>query len=133
MALHRQAGVVVATPGSSREALANARTVAERLVDDLRTELDGIIAAQEADPPDDEHDVEGSSVGFERARVTALLASAESGLAELQAADARLASGAYGRCEVCGATIGEDRLAAMPTTRRCVACATPTSRGLPRR
>lgn len=131
MAVHREGGVVVA-PTSSAEALANARAVAERLVADLRSELDGIITAQEADPPDDEHDVEGSSVGFERARVTALLASAEANLAELQAADERLAAGAYGRCEVCGQAIGEDRLAAMPTTRRCVSCAAPTARGLRR-
>lgn len=130
MALHREGGVVVAA--SSAEALANARAVAERLVDDLRRELDGIITAQEADPPDDEHDVEGASVGFERARVTALLASAEANLAELRAADARLAAGQYGRCEVCGQGIGEDRLGAMPTTRRCVSCAAPAARGLRR-
>ena len=106
--------------------------MAERLVEDLRSELDGIIAAQEADPPDDEHDVEGSSVGFERARVTALLASAEANLAELRAADARVLAGEYGRCEVCGAAIGADRLAAVPTTRRCVTCAAPKVQGLRR-
>ena len=132
MAVHRQGGVVVAPSSSSADALANARRVAERLVEDLRAELDGIISAQEADPPDDEHDVEGSSVGFERARVTALLATAEANLAELRAADERLAAGAYGRCEVCGSAIGDDRLAAMPTTRRCVPCATPAGRGLRR-
>ena len=132
MAVRREGGLVVATP-TRAESLANARAVAERLVLDLRSELDGIIAAQEADPPDDEHDVEGSSVGFERARVTALLASAEASLAELRAADERLAAGDDGRCESCGAAIGEDRLAAMPTTRRCVACAAPAARGLGRR
>ena len=132
MAFRGEGGVVVATP-SRAESLANARAVAERLVLDLRTELDGIIAAQEADPPDDEHDVEGSSVGFERARVTALLVAAEASLAELRAADERLAAGEYGRCESCGSAIGEDRLAAMPTTRRCVACAAPATRGLGRR
>ena len=130
MALHREGGLVVATSGA--DALANARAVAERLVADLRQELDGIITAQEADPPDDEHDVEGASVGFERARVTALLATAEASLAELRAADERLAAGEYGRCEVCNVMIGEDRLAAMPTTRRCVTCAAPAPRGLRR-
>lgn len=106
--------------------------MAERLVDDLRAELDGIITAQEADPPDDEHDVEGSSVGFERARVTALLATAEANLAELRAADIRLLAGEYGRCEVCGSEIGVERLAAVPTTRRCLTCAAPKVRGLRR-
>lgn len=104
--------------------------MAERLVADLRVELDGIIVAQEADPPDDEHDVEGSSVGFERARVTALLSSAEANLAELLAVDP--ADAGYGRCEVCGQPIGADRLAAVPSTRRCVTCAAPRVRGLRR-
>ena len=131
MAVRGQGGLVVAVPNRA-ESLANARAVAERLVLDLRTELDGIIAAQEADPPDDEHDVEGSSVGFERARVTALLASAEASLAGLRDADRRVAEGDDGRCESCGAPIGEDRLAAMPTTRRCVACAAPPPRRLHR-
>ncbi|HKW06990.1 MAG TPA: TraR/DksA family transcriptional regulator [Candidatus Dormibacteraeota bacterium] len=32
------------------------------------------------------------------------------------------ASGAYGRCEICGGPIGEDRLAAVPDATRCIAC-----------
>ena len=133
MALHREGRVVVAPAADDgARALADARAVAERLVIDLRSELDGIIAAQEADPPDDEHDVEGSSVGFERARVTALLVSAEARLSELHAADERVARGEYGRCEVCGDAIGADRLAAVPTTRRCVTCAAPRVQGLRR-
>ena len=90
---------------------------------DLREELAGIITAQEADPPDDEHDVEGSSVGFERARVTALLDHAVARLAALDAAAARLAAGTFGVCEVCGGPIGDERLAALPEAVRCVSCA----------
>jgi RNA polymerase-binding transcription factor DksA len=108
---------------SGSEALEAERAAAVRLVDDLRTELQGIIEGQEAELPDDEHDVEGSSIGFERARVTALLAHAETKLAELDEAEARLTAGVYGRCEVCGQPIGDERLAALPTTRRCVTCA----------
>ena len=99
------------------------RVAARRLVDDLRAELRGIVAAQEANPPDDEHDVEGSSVGYERARVAALLVDAEARLTELVAAERRLAAGTYGCCEQCGGAIGEERLAALPTARRCVSCA----------
>ena len=131
MAVHREGRVVVAA-GDGARALADARAVAERLAADLRSELDGIIAAQESDPPDDEHDVEGSSVGFERARVTALLAAAEANLVDLREADERLAAGEYGRCQVCGRQIGAERLAALPTTRRCVMCAAPAGRGLRR-
>ena len=105
------------------EALVKAHAAASQLVDDLRQELDAIFLAQQADPPDDEHDVEGSSVGFERARITALLRPAEARLAELEAALERSASGDYGTCERCGGPIGRDRLEALPATTSCVACA----------
>jgi DnaK suppressor protein len=105
------------------EALAKAHAAARQLVADLRQELDAIFVAQAADPPDDEHDVEGSSVGFERARLTALLRPAEARLAELEAALERSASGAYGTCEGCGGPIGRERLEALPGTTSCVACA----------
>jgi RNA polymerase-binding transcription factor DksA len=104
--------------------LDDAVAAARQRVADLRSELDGIIGAQEADPPDDEHDVEGASVGFERARVTALLASAEASVGELESALARRAAGVTSAaCESCGGPIGEERLAALPATRVCVACA----------
>lgn len=105
------------------EALQDERAAARRLIDDLQTELAGILLEQEANPPDDEHDVEGSSVGYERARVTALLAHAEGRLTELEAAAGRIASGTYGSCARCGGPIGDDRLAAVPTTSMCLACA----------
>lgn len=100
-----------------------AHETARQLVEDLRAELEGIFVAQEADPPDDEHDVEGSSVGFERARVTALLRAAESHLAALESARQRASSGAYGTCERCGRPIGDARLEALPATTVCVGCA----------
>lgn len=103
--------------------LGHALAQAERLRADLAEELAGIIEVQEADPPDDEHDVEGSSVGFERARVTALLATVDLRLAELSAAAGRLDAGDYGRCEACGNDIGDERLVALPSARRCVRCA----------
>lgn len=104
--------------------LAAERAAAALAVADLRTELAGIIEAQEADPPDDEHDVEGSSVGFERARVAALLGRAEARLAALDDAAARFAAGeGYGRCEGCGTAIAPERLDALPATRQCIDCA----------
>jgi RNA polymerase-binding transcription factor DksA len=113
-----------------------ARHEAAQLVADLSEELAGIIGAQEADPPDDEHDVEGSSVGFERARITALLEHARARLDELDAAGERVDQGTFGSCETCGAPIGDDRLAALPDARRCVSCASsapPPPRHGPRR
>ena len=108
--------------------LEEAYVAARRLVDDLRIELEGIFTAQQADPPDDEHDVEGSSVGFERARITALLVPAEARLAALEDARRRAATGLYGRCERCGSDIGPERLEALPATTLCIDCARPQSR-----
>ena len=43
-------------------------------------------------------------------------------LAEIDAALARVASGAYGFCSTCGGEIGIQRLAAVPSATRCIAC-----------
>ncbi|MEX1178290.1 MAG: TraR/DksA C4-type zinc finger protein [Nitriliruptor sp.] len=75
------------------------------------------------DAPDDEHDPEGATIGFERAQVTALLTAARAHLAELDDIAARVADGTYGTCERCGTAIAAERLEARPTARRCVACA----------
>ncbi len=109
------------------EVLHEERASARRLVADLRAELDGIVTDQEANPPDDEHDVEGSSVAYERARVAALLAHAERRLVDLDAAAERRTSGSGDRCGACGRPIGAERLAALPATQRCVACASAPS------
>lgn len=82
--------------------------------------------AELADPQvmslDDEHDAEGSTIGFERARVAGLIARAERRISELEAAADRSRRGTYDRCERCGGAIGADRLAALPATRVCIAC-----------
>lgn len=90
------------------------------------TDLEFEFAAL-ADPEvvalDDEHDSEGSTVGYERARVAGLMARARRRIDELEAARRRLEEGSYGRCELCGVEIPEERLAALPSTRVCVVCA----------
>src|SRR5579862_8672426 len=63
---------------------------------------------------DDEHDSEGSTVGYERARVAGLMERSKSQLAELEAAAARAAEGTYGICASCGGQISAARLAALP-------------------
>jgi RNA polymerase-binding transcription factor DksA len=74
-------------------------------------------------PPDDEHDPEGSTIGFERAMVLDLLRQADADLDALDAALGRVEAGTYGACTRCGGPIGEERLAANPATLVCVACA----------
>jgi RNA polymerase-binding transcription factor DksA len=43
-------------------------------------------------------------------------------LRDLEAASARLASGAYGICVVCGTDISYERLRAQPSALRCIQC-----------
>jgi len=111
--------------GSPLASLLRHRAEGARVVDDLEAELAGIIDQQAAVAPDDEHDAEGSTIGFERARVTALLAHARRELAELDAAQARMAGGTYGRCAACGSPIPGERMAARPTAATCVGCVPP--------
>jgi RNA polymerase-binding transcription factor DksA len=97
------------------------RTLAQ--VADLTAELEAIVALSMSEAPDDEHDSEGSTIGFERARVSALLVDAQRRLADLDAAAQRLQTGTYGSCIRCGQPIGAERLEALPTAVMCVHCA----------
>src|SRR5262245_14740994 len=49
-------------------------------------------------------------------------------LAEIDAAEARLATGTYGVCEICARAIPFGRLRAIPTARLCVVCEEITER-----
>lgn len=82
-----------------------------------------ITEAAALSPPDDEHDPDGATVGFERAQVVALLERARGTLAELDRAADRLAAGTYGVCADCERPIGLDRLQMRPTAERCIDCA----------
>lgn len=44
-------------------------------------------------------------------------------LERVNAALSRLADGTYGRCELCGAVIEDQRLIALPLTTLCIKCA----------
>jgi DnaK suppressor protein len=94
----------------------------EALVDAFREIVSSSVDAN----ADDEHDPEGSTVAFERAQVEALLSEARLQLTELERAEARLHAGAYGSCQRCGSAIGAERLAARPTARLCIRCASST-------
>jgi DnaK suppressor protein len=72
---------------------------------------------------DDEHDPEGATIAWERAQVEALLEQSRNHLSELDRALRRLDEGGYGVCEVCGDPIAPERLAARPTARTCIGCA----------
>jgi DnaK suppressor protein len=57
---------------------------------------------------------------FDRELDYTLEESNERVLGEIDAALARIEAGTYGRCEVCGKEIGEERLEAIPYTRLCI-------------
>ncbi len=95
----------------------------DAVADDLRGELDGIVLAASGDAPDDEHDVEGSSIGFERARVAALLHATEQRRAAVEATLAQLGDHGEVCCASCGKPIAAERMLAVPGVTTCVACA----------
>jgi DnaK suppressor protein len=112
------------TSDDLRLRLLAARTEAGGRADALRGELDDIIAAQADVATDDEHDPEGATIAFERARVAALLEKTQRTIDALDRAVARIDDGTYGTCDRCGGPIGAERLAARPAAETCISCAT---------
>jgi RNA polymerase-binding transcription factor DksA len=105
------------------ENLRRLRAEALAQVERLDRDLSEVFEASRSTNADDEHDPEGSTIAFERAQLTALLAAGRRRVAELDDALARSAAGTYGSCETCGAVIPAERLAARPFARTCVTCA----------
>jgi RNA polymerase-binding transcription factor len=106
------------------------RTNVQRLRDDAVAEIEtldqslrSLFEASRSSNADDEHDPEGSTIGYERAQLTAVLEAARRRLVDLDDALRRLDDGTYGICEVCGEPIPGERLEARPSARTCVGCA----------
>jgi DnaK suppressor protein len=109
--------------GDATERLAaEAAATRARLVG-LQADFAGVVAASSDSNADDEHDPEGSTIAFERSQIAALINQAQQHLAEVEAAEDRLAQGRYGVCEVCGRAIAPARLEARPVARLCIECA----------
>jgi RNA polymerase-binding transcription factor DksA len=64
-----------------------------------------------------------SQVTAERGEAERLASDLQESLDDVEEALRRVAEGTYGRCERCGNPIEEARLDAMPTAKRCLACA----------
>ena len=108
---------------------AESRLVAERVAaagraESLRRDVEAIVESAKGGATDDEHDVEGATVAFERAQAMALLDETRAQIETLDLALARVAAGTYGRCESCGDPIAPERLAARPAATTCIRCAT---------
>ena len=106
-----------------RDELLRLRASAEAEAATLAADLEALFAASRDSNADDEHDPEGATIGFERAQLTALLATARQRIAEIDEALHRVDTATYGICERCGRPIAAERLAARPFARNCVACA----------
>ncbi len=59
---------------------------------------------------------------FEQQKTLALRERAQHQLEQIEAALARLDSGAFGRCQRCGQRIAEERLEALPWAAYCIEC-----------
>lgn len=107
----------------ARELLDEARCEAIARVHAVAAEFETIVDSSTSSNLDDEHDPEGSTVGFERARVAALLREASTTQLAIEHALDKIADGRYGTCEACAAPISPARLRALPIARLCIACA----------
>jgi RNA polymerase-binding transcription factor DksA len=106
-----------------REALLSERVAASARRDELLGDLHAVVEGSRDVATDDEHDPEGATIAYERAKTAALIRQAEGRLAELQHALARLDAGTYATCECCGDGITRERLEAKPSATTCVSCA----------
>jgi len=68
----------------------------------------------------DQHPAEQATETMERELDMGVAHRMDRELAEVEAALGRIDDGSYGRCELCGQTIGEERLEVMPSARYCI-------------
>jgi len=115
----------VTDPGPAKLRLAADRDQTLDRLAELEREFAAIVtsASEGSSGGDDEHDPEGATVAFERQHIAALAADARDRLAAIDAAVAKIDSGVYEICDMCGGEIGEERLAARPASLICVRCA----------
>ncbi len=89
--------------------------------------LDAALAAllhdRETSNDDDEHDPEGVTLSSEWSRLSGLAGDAAAELGQVDDALARIRTGDYGLCAVCGTPIPVARLEVRPFATHCVACA----------
>jgi RNA polymerase-binding transcription factor DksA len=107
----------------ARERLDAERRLTSERLERLGADHAGFVAASLNSNADDEHDPEGATIAFERSQVETLARQLQQHLADIEAAERRLAEGSYGICVRCGVAIPEARLEARPAARTCVVCA----------
>ena len=106
---------------SARERIdARRREIQERLAA-VESRLTDVRTARN-EWTDEEHDPEGFALTFEWQQAEGARTQHLAELAELDAAEGRLAAGIYGICATCGNPIPDAQLALRPARTTCVAC-----------
>jgi DnaK suppressor protein len=108
---------------ASEATLGDIRTALENEQAELRQQLADLGFGSTTGDHYDANFADSSQVTAERGEAEALAAKLRNTLKDVEEALTRLDDGTYGICEVCGQPIGEARLEAMPTARRCITCA----------
>jgi RNA polymerase-binding transcription factor len=94
-----------------------------RQIASLEAVVAAIIDGSELVSTDDEHDPEGATIAYERAQASALLRQARADRDALVDTRRQLEQGRRVVCALCGNDIDLERVAALPTSARCIACA----------
>jgi RNA polymerase-binding transcription factor DksA len=94
---------------------------AKRLLDEEKGRLANLHAGVADEHVRDRHMADVASDTLEREKDFSVLEQVEAELADVERALQRLDDGTYGQCDACGQPIADERLAAMPATRFCVA------------
>jgi DnaK suppressor protein len=103
------------------------QSVTSNLRDRLLTEREQLAAQVAAlepgsgtSPAFDDNFADSGQVAAEMGENKVLAAQLRTELDEVERALAKIETGQYGTCEVCGEAIAEPRLEAMPATRFCI-------------
>jgi RNA polymerase-binding transcription factor DksA len=78
----------------------------------------------------DQHPADVATETFEQEKDVSILDSVDEQLRDVEDALGRLDDGTYGRCEICGGDIGDERLRARPEARFCVEDQARVERGV---
>ncbi len=105
-----------------REQLRVERGLLERQLWELERSFEELVESAELQPPDDEHDPDGTTA-YERAQVSSLALAVRAHLAEVDRALVAVDDKGFGTCAHCGESIGVARLQALPGVATCVTCA----------
>ncbi|HWB73028.1 MAG TPA: TraR/DksA C4-type zinc finger protein [Egibacteraceae bacterium] len=107
---------------TARRRLTEERDRLRRIRDDqLTAEPDPVTGVEPDLTSPDAHIADSASETFEREKDLSIGEHAETSLTEVEAALQRLEQGSYGRCEICGQPIPDERLEVVPATRFCLA------------